>query len=345
MSTAVQVQAAPKSTDKPISFDFATDFETMKAHFHPMMSKQFGDKVEIKSIDIDVLRSRQKRCVLRYKINAVTPNDEVQWRVIGKIYRAESGQKGFDNMVQLWNNGFSTERTDHIGMPEPLEYKPKIQMMFQEEVPGEALRVLVKTAPDKRYFDQLARALVKLQNCPIKPKRFFTVRNHLMRCHPKYPFLSMACPELEPKINAIVDRAFELEKAFGDIQLTPFHGDFHMGQAHILNDDIWLIDFDTLSYGDPAADVGNILVFLKGKLHRHPEYREYIDTFWDTYFSLMDPKIAGRVPLYEALTHLRRACKRLRIQDKDWRKKTTDMIDNAITALDSIKIAKTYFSN
>ena len=159
-----------------------------------------------------------------------------------------------------------------------------------------------------------------------------------MRCHPKYPFLSMAFPELETKVNYIVDKAFELEKSFGDIQHTPFHGDFHMGQAHILNDDIWLIDFDTLSYGDPAADVGNILVFLKGKLYRHPEYQEYIDTFCDTYYSLMDPKIAERVPLYEALTHLRRACKRLRLQDTHWRKKATHMIDTAIEALNSIQL-------
>ena len=339
METAVQTPTKSKSVDKPVSFDFAIDFDRMKTIFYPMMTERFGNDVEIKSIDVDVLRSRAKRCVLLYKINAISPTQskEVQWRVIGKAYRAESGQKGFDNMMQLWKNGFSRDVKDGLGMPEPLVFIPKIQMLFQEEVPGEALRVLVKTTPKKEYFAQLARSLVKLHTCNIKPKRTFTVRNHLLRCHPKYPFLSMACPELESKIDYIVNRAFEIEKSFNGIQLTPFHGDFHLGQAHVLNDDIWLIDFDTLSYGDPAADVGNILVFFKGKLRRHPEYQGYIDTFLDTYFSAMDPKIAERVPLYEALTHLRRSCKRLRSQDNNWRQVATEMIEKSVEAINSIK--------
>ena len=125
MDTAIQSPSKSKSVDKQVNFDFAIDFDQMKAIFHPMMVEKFGAEVEIKSIDVDVLRSRTKRCVLRYIVNAVTPSqpDGVQWRVIGKIYRAESGQKGFDNMVQLWNNGFSRDRNDNIGMPEPLEYK------------------------------------------------------------------------------------------------------------------------------------------------------------------------------------------------------------------------------
>ncbi len=330
-----------KRREKAVNFDFATDFRKMKAIFRPLMAQYFGEGLEITDIGVEVLRSRSKRCVLRYQVNAAHSREprEVQWRVIGKIYRAESGQQGYDNMVKLWASGFSRDATDGISMPEPLCFLPRHQMLFQEEVPGSAMRVLVKAQPEKSYFIQLARSIAKLHRCPLKLDRVFTVRDHLLRCHPKHPLLVMACPELEEKVDHIVRRAFDIEKQFSDIEPTPFHGDFHLGQVHIQNGQVWLIDFDTLSYGDPAADLGNILVFLNGKTRRHPEYREMIDTFLGEYFSRMDERIARRIALYEALTHLRRACKRVRLQEeRDWRQKVAGMIDQGVAAIDQIQV-------
>jgi hypothetical protein len=197
----------------------------------------------------------------KHRINAFDPEGatEVQWRVIGKVLNAKLGEMLFDNMRQLWLNGFSRCAEDGISMPEPLEFLPRLGMLLQEEVPGLSVKALLKQSAQKEHFRQVARTLAKLHKCPIVPSRIFKVREHLLRCRPAHEFLSLACPELAPSIDYIVERAYEIEAALGDIKLTPVHADFHLGQVHLENGHAWLMDFDVLGYGDPATDLGNLL--------------------------------------------------------------------------------------
>ncbi len=81
----------------------------------------------------------------------------------------------------------------------------------------------------------------------------------------------------------------------------------------------------------------NLLVFLKGKIKRQPEMRELIDVFLDEYFSSMDPAIAQRIPLYEGLTHLRRACKCLRMQEEGWERRVKRMVEMGLACIDEMK--------
>ena len=101
-------------------------------------------------------------------------------------------------------------------------------------------------------------------------------------------------------------------------------------------DRAYLIDFDALSYGDPAADLGNVLVFLKGKARKMDGIPKLIDVFLDEYFQHMDSAIADRVPLYEGITHLRRACKRLRLQTPRWEKKIKRMIGAGVECIQTV---------
>ena len=98
----------------------------------------------------------------------------------------------------------------------------------------------------------------------------------------------------------------------------------------------YLIDFDALSYGDPAADLGNVLVFLKNKSKKMNGMPELIDVFFDEYFRHMDSSIADRIPLYEGVTHLRRACKRFRFQAPRWKKKAEHMIAAGVECIQQV---------
>jgi aminoglycoside phosphotransferase (APT) family kinase protein len=240
-------------------------------------------------------------------------------------------------MRQLWTNGFSRHAADGISMPEPLEFLPRLCMLLQEEVPGLPVKTLLKQSVQKEHFRQVARTLAKLHKCPFVPSRIFRVREHLLRCHPTHEFLALACPEVAPSINYLVKQAYEIEAALGDIELTPVHADFHLGQVHLENGHAWLIDFDVLSYGDPATDLGNFLVFLKSKAEENPEMEGIIRTFFEEYFSLMDRGIAARIPLYEGLSYLRRACKCLRLQEEGWREKVRQMLERGVAAIDLMK--------
>lgn len=321
-----------------LAIENALDKDRMRPIFAAKMKQRFGKSVQISNLCLDVIQRHTYRCVLRYHIAAHDPDlgKNVQWRVIGKVIKAEIGGMLFDNMRQLWMNGFSRSAADGISIPEPLEFMPSLSMLLQEEVPGSSLKMLLKQSAQKEHFRQLARTLAKLHKCPIVPNRVFKVNEHLLRCHPSHEFLARACPELAPAINYLVQQAYDIEASFGDIELVPVHADFHLGQVHLENGRAWLIDFDVLSYGDPATDLGNLLVFLKSKARVNPEVGVLIEIFLEEYFSLMDRRIAARIPLYEGLSYLRRACKSFRLQAEGWREHTQFLIEQGIAAVETI---------
>ncbi len=328
--------AAPPYKDKLYTLETVLNEGRMEAVFARMMRERFGRRILVNGIQIEILRRRNQRCVLRYIIDAYMPGQLVKfkWRVIGKVYRASRGERVFEGMKQLWENGFSRDNADGISIPEPLDFSSSLCMLFQEEVPGLPLKALMRQSPQPEHFRQLARTLAKLHRCPIVPGAPFHVQEHLARCHPTYGFLTLACPELSAEADYIVKQAYAIDAAFSDVAFTPLHGDFHLGQVHLENGNVWLIDFDALSYGDPASDLGNLLVFLRAKARRYPEVQALIQAFLEEYFSLMNPRIAARIPLHEALTHLRRACKVLRLQEDGWRNRVERMIKRGVATID-----------
>jgi hypothetical protein len=79
--------------------------------------------------------------------------------------------------------------------------------------------------------------------------------------------------------------------------------------------------------------LGNLLVFLKGKARKLPSAPLLADAFLDEYFKHMPEGILKRVALFEAITHLRRACKRLRFGEDGWQKKARKFIDESLESL------------
>ncbi|RMD98240.1 MAG: aminoglycoside phosphotransferase family protein, partial [Calditrichaeota bacterium] len=251
--------------DKLYTLDTVLEPEKIFPTLSELARRNLGDEVAIHDVQVEVIRRRNQRCVVRYIVEGMhkPSRQPLQWHVIGKVYKANRGEGVFATMQSLWKNGFHRNAADHISIPEPLFFDSQLCVLFQEEVPGLPIKVLLKTSPKPEYMRQLARAIAKLHKTPPTSDEIFGVDDHLLRCHPRYPFLYLALPELKSKINFIVDTAKKIEQQLDRTQIGTIHGDFHLGQAHIENGKIWLIDFDALSFSDPAADLGNLLVFLK----------------------------------------------------------------------------------
>jgi hypothetical protein len=177
---------ARERADALHAIENALDKDRMQSVFAARMKQRFGKNLQVSNLHLEVIQRHTYRCVLRYQIDAFDPvrAKEVQWRVIGKVLKAELGELLFDNMRQLWMNGFSRSAADGISIPEPLEFSPHLCMLLQEEVPGLSVKALLKQSAQKEHFRQVARTLAKLHKCPIIPSRIFKVREHLSRCHP-----------------------------------------------------------------------------------------------------------------------------------------------------------------
>jgi len=337
MSTA---SSAPVFHDKLYTLDIALDPQRMGHTFALLAHEHLGETFEVRNVGIEILRRRNQRCVIRYCIEALdtATRQRREWRVIGKVYKAKRGERVFETMRQLWQNGFARAAANDVCIPEPLYFSSSLCMLFQEEVPGLPLKTLVKQEKNPTHFRQLARTIAKLHRCQLVPDQPFLVKDHLLRCHPRHPFLELACPELENKIEYIVQTARKIETGLiQEARLTPIHGDFHLGQIHLENGHAWLIDFDALGYGDPASDLGNVLVFLRGKVKKNPGVVELINVFLEEYFSIMERDIAQRILLYEGLTNLRRACKSLRLQEEGWRRRVQRMVENGVACIEEMQ--------
>lgn len=340
-SSSTSGHADSPTNDQRNTFEAAFDTDNMRRVLAPIVEAAQQEKVHIHHLDVEVLKRRSKRCVIRYQMETGNGANgrPIPMNLIGKAYRADQASKGeraFDNMLALWGRGFDREVSDLVSIPEPLAFVPELYLLVQEEVPGQPISALLKKDPAPRYMRQLSRVLVKLHSCEFMPGDPFRMEDHLMRCHPKHQVLCDACPELAHDIEFIVQSALEIEKRFSLDTFTLIHGDFHMGQVHVEDGQSWLVDFDALSFGDPAADLGNVIVLLKGKSTRLPSVPFLIDTLLDEYFRVMDSSIAKRIPLYVAITYLRRACKQLRYQRPGWESKVEHMIAQGVACIEGM---------
>jgi len=332
--------STPRSVpeDRLKSLATALDPGRMSAVLAPWVRERFGGDAVIRELQIEVYRRHANRCVIRYGLDCrVGPGGTRPWQVIGKVLPDDRGAEVYETMRRLWELGFARDASDRIAMPEPIAYEPSLGMLLQEVVGGTAVRALIKQSSDPAPCRVTARALAKLHRSDLRvgpPRR---VPDHLRRCHPRYPFLALACPEVADQVEAIVDRSLAVEAALGEIEPAALHGDFHLGQVHLEGDRAWLVDFDAVGQGDPASDLGNLAVFLKDKARKRPAASGLLEAFLGEYFARMDPAIAARIPLYEALTHLRRACKLLRVQAPGWRERVHDMMARGLGAIEAME--------
>ena len=287
----------------------------------------------LESVEVEVLRRRKQRCVLRYRLHLEGAAGRRQLSLIGKVYKGDQGRQVTSLMHDLWAHGFDRAAQDRIAIPEVVAYVPRLALLLQEEIGGRPVKAYLGEEGAERALRQMALGLVKLHRSPVRIGVPFRMQDHLRRCHPRPQVLRERIPELRPAIDEILREAVRLEHAYSSSQAGLIHGDFHMGQVHVAAPHTWLIDFDACCVADPAADLGNILVFLKGKARKLPSAPLLVDAFLDEYCKHMPADILQRVPLFEAITHLRRACKRLRFQEEGWQKKAERFIDDSLESL------------
>jgi len=276
-------------------------------------------RLGVRAVTIEPLERR----LLRYRVELDVAHPS--WSVIGKVYDSRiDGQRAFDVMRRLWDGGFAAQPPAGVRIPQPYRYLTDLRLLLMEDVPGKPLKTLVKRKQaGPAEMRMLAVALSKLHSSGLASGVFFGVDGHLaVRCAGRHEALAQSFPDIARQVKWIVERARELERR-RESPPTVVHGDFHLGQVHVLDNRAWILDLDPLHIGDPAYDVAMVFVMLKQleqKMHAEAYIRSLRDAFIDQYFSGGGYDVAGRVPMHVALIHLKRACKRFRYQDEDgWR--------------------------
>jgi Ser/Thr protein kinase RdoA (MazF antagonist) len=285
------------------------------------------------TVGVEILRRRPRRCVIRYRLRS-EPNGHLPTTLIGKVYRRDRAVPVHTLMLELARQGFGPDAADGIAIPAVVAYVPELSLLLQEDVGGVPVKECIGTPAAETTVRRMAAAVAKLHRCPLRPGPPRGLAEHLARCRPSPRVLQEAVPELRDAVEAILattTRRFH-ELPAGARSLV--HGDLHLAQVHVEGPRIWLLDLDNCGVADPAADVGNVLAFLQAKVRRRGDLSRLRNAFLDSYFAGMPAEILERIPIYEALSLLRQACKRFRLQEYGWRKKARKCLEAGVRQLE-----------
>jgi len=317
----------------------ALDAAHMRGTLQAVVNRRFGAGTALGTVEVE----RFERRLLRYTLEISAAGGSARpWHLIGKVYdTSELGHRGFSGIHRLWTGGFADSPPLSLRIPEPYTYVPGLRLLLMEQVPGRSLKKLVrkKTAASE-HMRMFGAAMAKLHASPRLSDDPFTLDDHLeTRCASLADSLASAFVDLAEPVRRIVDTARAQEARAGDEALSVAHGDFHLAQVQIADDRLWILDLDPLHVGDPAYDVAMALFALK-QLEEKTADNDYVaslrDAFVAAYFDRVDWSVASRVPVQEALIHLKRACKRFRYQDEDgWEDTVRKQIGQAVACLDA----------
>lgn len=243
---------------------------------------------------------------------------------IAKFYADERGKEIADRMALLCKRlGWGTS-PPLLAVPQPLFYDSTYRFIAQQPAEGVPFGEALRNQGSRTPFRLAGRALGMLHAQPLSVGKSKSIQGHLHDLiHPHPNALAEEMPEYGPLIGALLHALSEREET-SKAEASPLHRDFHLRQLFYEPGRIWLVDWDLFAKGDPALDLGNFAVYLKTHLTRGAA--PAVDAFLDGYFSGRPGSILKRVPLYEAFTFLRLACKRFRLKEAGWREKTAEML-------------------
>lgn len=298
---------------RPIpALDEALAGSSVEPALRELVHARFGAETVLRSSRAEVL----KRRVLRFELELGSTSERVPrtWRLVGKVYEsAERGAQAFATHRWLLEHGFRDRPAASI--PEAYAYSPEARTLFMQEVGGESLKQLLKSARARpQHLRRCADGLAALHGCPAAFGEAFTLDDHLeRRCAGLVPALARALPEFAPGIERILDTA----RRHAPPATTVAHGDFHPGQVHLDGERLWILDLDPLHQGDPAYDLAMVVVQLEllRLESQRDDLRALTAAFLERYVVHLGLEHAQRIPIHAALILLKRACKRFRYQD------------------------------
>ena len=246
--------------------------------------------------------------------------------LIGKFYKDHTGHHAFQTMGEL--RDVLSQNTWHapFAVPRALFYDHHQRFLVQERVNGVPYKELVGRADFDRHMRRAGSAMANLHSLKLVIGRTTSVSDHLSDLmHPHPLELAEQLPEFRGVVEGIMQTLFELEDGWThEFECSPIHRDFHLRQLFYGDDRVWIIDWDLFAKGDPALDVGNLVVYLRTHL-AHNDLRA-IEHVLEGYFASGASTNLKRIPLYEAFTYLRLACKRYRLKSPRWQEDVRAML-------------------
>lgn len=247
-------------------------------------------------------------------------------RVIGKLNARKTLTRELANNFALWR-----QTHERISLARPIGSFEELGLTLQSYVEGDPLGELLDQPEFSQYLIGTAEALAALHSArlPLAQKRDGARAARSIRRRKNV--LKAAHPDLRKRVRKLTaELADRVEKT--TIVMSPTHGDFHHTNILAREGRVSFIDFDEMTMGDPAGDVGRFIASLSipsfrifGDL-RGPKIAREI--FLKTYVGLTGIDVE-RVYLFEAASYLTSAVSAFRLQRENWRAHIELLLDRS----------------
>jgi Ser/Thr protein kinase RdoA (MazF antagonist) len=210
----------------------------------------------IAGIKIDVVRYRpEQRCILRYDIDHGANRDRCV--LYAKVFADNNGERVFSRIQHCY------ARSNALGVrvARPLGYTEAVRAVWQEELSGTPLTVALGAGDYHASMKAIGHCLAKLHTADLPMQKAVTREARLADASKKSRKLAQMIPTLADELAAIIARGQSDLGSLPPARKAVIHGDLHCGQFLTMADSMLaLFDFDEWSHGDPAQDLGDLIV-------------------------------------------------------------------------------------
>jgi Phosphotransferase enzyme family len=242
------------------------NLDFLRARFHTMLSLLNCSAGSVKDVKTEVLHYLPERsCMVRYRLTVYSQvNDaEVNKIIYGKNYRDDRGSEVYSIMQQLV-----------VQLPKcaiPLGYDAEYRTLWQSHLPGIPLAWSdLETTKASGLLKNMASCLTAFQDCQINtpnqygfPEIDEQLFDTIKAAEPQDKHLSK---QISLWVTKLLDQRQEL--SWPNKRIQPLHQDLHLGNFMVDENNICLIDLDSVCLGDPLADIGSLVSnFYRNGLH------------------------------------------------------------------------------
>jgi aminoglycoside phosphotransferase (APT) family kinase protein len=270
-----------------------------------------------------------QRCTIRYTLTV--PSDSGQprelARVIGKLYaKRELANRYYRRTEELRIGPFNG--SEPLRSPAPIALLQDLGLVLQEYIDAVDLRRALSAEDGNRCLSLAGRWLAKLHAAqPVAGLKTATLQQVVEKVDQWCAYIT---PCLRP---ADVERLHRAQEAVHRLAAeTPLyepvmiHKDFYYGNILWDGRRVWVLDFDELSIGDPALDIGHFIAHLETLSYRvagrEDVFAQASARFLGSYKERTSLDFESRLPFFKAYTFLKLAATNVSRQQDQWELET-----------------------
>jgi len=185
-----------------------------------------------------------------------------------KVYELRAFKRAKANL-KIINLAASQQKLDFT-VPKLVVSSSRRRALVMDTVPGESFTKLVNASQTDAY-ERVGRAIASLHASSIDPFFSWTPVSELKALAQAMRDVKVALPHLAQKVDETLAELNRRRPRISSTERVPLHGNLFGDQLLVATNQLGLVDWDDLSFGDPMFDLGRLLAHLRFLAIRRPQ--------------------------------------------------------------------------